>query len=230
MFFIIYKISNLINGRYYIGKHATTDINDDYMGSGLLITRAIKKYGKHQFKKEILFVFDNSNLMELKEKEIITEEMLLDPLCYNLALGGQGGNLGENINKRRGQTMSKILLSVPKTEEHKKNIGLANKGKTRSDDFKNNAALKTKERMAQMKEEERKKVFGHCKESNGFYGKKHSKETIEKIRKNKLALKGLNHPCLKPVTIDGITYPSRKECMAVLGISKTKLYRLIGEN
>jgi hypothetical protein len=55
MYYLIYKITNLINNKIYIGKHITKDKNDDYMGSGKLITRAIEKYGLENFKKEIIF-------------------------------------------------------------------------------------------------------------------------------------------------------------------------------
>ena len=56
---VIYKITNIVNGKFYIGKHSTLDINDSYMGSGVAIKKAIKKYGKENFTKEILFEFEN---------------------------------------------------------------------------------------------------------------------------------------------------------------------------
>ncbi|MFN9953186.1 MAG: hypothetical protein ACK55I_08805, partial [bacterium] len=60
------------------------------MGSGVLLKKAIKKYGKRNFIREILFDFDTSEEMYNKEKEL-TEQFLQDPLCYNLNIGGKGG-------------------------------------------------------------------------------------------------------------------------------------------
>ena len=92
-YFIIYKTTNTLNQKYYVGKHKTDDLNDGYLGSGLALNRAIKKYGKDVFKREILFLFDNQVDMENKEKEIVNEQLLADPLCYNIGIGGQGGML-----------------------------------------------------------------------------------------------------------------------------------------
>jgi hypothetical protein len=89
MHYIIYKITNTINGRYYIGRHATKNINDDYMGSGKAISNAIKKYGKSFFTKEILAeACSPEHLWEL-EKQIVNEVVVKDPLSYNMAYGGK---------------------------------------------------------------------------------------------------------------------------------------------
>lgn len=87
MYYIIYKITNKINQKYYIGKHQTADLDDGYMGSGKLIQRAIKKYGVECFTKEILHIFDNEAEMNAAEKELV----VINEQTYNLAPGGRGG-------------------------------------------------------------------------------------------------------------------------------------------
>jgi hypothetical protein len=46
MNYFIYKTTNLLNGKYYIGMHVTNQIDDGYLGSGKYLNNAIKKYGK----------------------------------------------------------------------------------------------------------------------------------------------------------------------------------------
>lgn len=87
MFYTIYKITNLINGKYYIGKHQTKRLDDGYMGSGKVLKHAIKKYGIENFKKEILHIFDNEQEMNAKEKELV----VVNEQTYNLNEGGKGG-------------------------------------------------------------------------------------------------------------------------------------------
>jgi len=87
MFYTIYKITNNLNGKYYIGKHQTKDLNDGYMGSGKLIKLAIDKHGRSNFTKEILHVFDNESEMNAKEKELV----VISEQSYNLCEGGKGG-------------------------------------------------------------------------------------------------------------------------------------------
>lgn len=100
MYFTVYKITNKINGKFYIGKHQTQNLDDDYMGSGKLIKRAIIKYGVENFIKEILHVFDNEEDMNRMEKELV----VLNENSYNLCPGGNGGFGYINSKKLNGFT------------------------------------------------------------------------------------------------------------------------------
>ena len=85
---VIYKTTNLINGKFYIGKDSNND--PTYLGSGILLKLAIKKYGSENFVKEIL---EECLIDELSKKEIFwIEELNAIHDGYNIAAGGKGGN------------------------------------------------------------------------------------------------------------------------------------------
>lgn len=94
MFYLIYKTVNIIDQKYYIGCHQTDNINDGYLGSGKYLKRAIKKFGRDCFQKEILYVFDSKERMFEKERLLVNESVVRDNLSYNLKIGGSGGNPG----------------------------------------------------------------------------------------------------------------------------------------
>lgn len=91
IYYTIYQTTCVVNNKIYIGKHQTTNLDDGYFGSGKLLNRAIKKYGKQNFKKEILFIYDNEDEMNKKEKELVNEIFILNVNNYNLCIGGKGG-------------------------------------------------------------------------------------------------------------------------------------------
>lgn len=98
-----YRIDNLINGKYYIGKHSSESLDDDYMGSGPLIKAAIAKYGIDNFKKTILKTFPTSEEAFEHEAQIVTMAEVNDPMCYNIQLGGKGRQkqfTGEEAHER----------------------------------------------------------------------------------------------------------------------------------
>lgn len=70
--------------------HITDDLNDNYLGSGLWLNRAIRKYGRDSFKKEILHICDSKEEMHNLEK-LLVETYKENPLSYNIMKGGKGG-------------------------------------------------------------------------------------------------------------------------------------------
>jgi hypothetical protein len=86
MKYTVYRVTNIVNGKTYIGCHRTKNIDDRYFGSGYLILKAIRKYRKYNFTKEVLFVYDSPDDMYEKEIELIAKYRPE----YNIATGGVG--------------------------------------------------------------------------------------------------------------------------------------------
>jgi hypothetical protein len=88
MKFLVYQINNKINNMIYIGCHSTININDNYMGSGTNIKKAIKQYGLENFEKIILYQYNNKEDMLNKEKELVNLEFIKRQDTYNIIIGG----------------------------------------------------------------------------------------------------------------------------------------------
>lgn len=130
-YYILYKTTNTINGKYYIGVHSTNELNDGYMGSGIGIKRAIKKYGKSIFTREILETFKSYEEMMLREKEIITEDFIANANTYNASVGGHGGQW-KGHTKETNPIVAQWAQKVSKTLKNKHTTGeltVWNKGK-----------------------------------------------------------------------------------------------------
>lgn len=83
-FYTVYKITNLLNTRIYIGAHSTDNLNDKYMGSSKELKRDIREKGIENFKKEILYIYDLVDEMLEKESELIEEILLYNINSYNI--------------------------------------------------------------------------------------------------------------------------------------------------
>jgi hypothetical protein len=88
----LYKTTNLLNKKVYYGIHSTNNLEDGYLGSGSYFYRSLKKYGKENFKREILKFFDNREALVKAERELVTEDLVKDTNCYNVQVGGEGWN------------------------------------------------------------------------------------------------------------------------------------------
>ena len=161
MFYTIYKVTNKLNGKFYIGKHQTTKVDDAYYGSGKSIKEAIQKYGIKNFDKEVLFVFDNEDEMNLKEKELITEEFVNRKDTYNLGVGGEGGAhfKGKTHSPETIEQIKQKRAEQAFSSETRRKISEANKGR------------KVSEQTRQL----------HSANGKARVGKPHSEETKLKI-------------------------------------------------
>ena len=160
----IYKTTNLVNEQFYIGMHSTSNLEDGYIGSGKRLKYSIKKYGRENFKMEILeFLVDRKSLRE-RERELINSDLLKEELCINLQVGGSGGfscKEHEKLAQSNGGRNSIYNLKAA-SEKHSY--------KLKTDD---NYRLQYSKTMS----------IAQSGEKNGFFGKKHSIETLELMRK-----------------------------------------------
>jgi group I intron endonuclease len=172
MRYTIYKITNLLNGKFYIGKHQTSNPLDGYFGSGRALKSAIKLHGKENFTKEILFEFDSEEEMNAKERDLITLELVNDPASYNMAVGGEGG---PHFKGRQHSSETKERISQSLTGKQAASVSEETRAKL-SEKSKGN-----KSKTGQQTSEEVK-----AKIAKSMTGKKHSEETKQKLREARL--------------------------------------------
>jgi len=119
----IYKTTNIINNKYYIGMHSTNDLDDGYIGSGKRLWYSVNKHGKENHKTEILEFLPDRKTLKEKESDIINEDLLHDSLCMNITIGGVGG-----YNKSAVEKLKWLRKNDPIWLENKsKNISAAGK-------------------------------------------------------------------------------------------------------
>jgi len=175
---VIYITTNLINGKKYIGKDEKNDSN--YFGSGIHLTRSVKKYGKENFKKEIIEHCNTSE--ELNEKEIYWIDFYKaceSEQFYNIAKGGDGGNIIKGYSEEQKKEIYKKTIDNRKwykhSDETKEKISKKHKGKKLSDITKLKLSVYNTGRK--MTKEQKEKL------SNSLKGHLTSEETRIKISK-----------------------------------------------
>lgn len=145
-FGIIYKITNTINGKVYIGQ-TTASLRKRFSGhkwkgSTSRISKAIKKYGGSNFTAEVVCRCDSLSDLNNREISVIKAYNSLIPHGYNVHLGGNshkritGPMLGRNHSEATKKKMSISATGVKKSKEHCIRIGLAKKGTKWSEESK----------------------------------------------------------------------------------------------
>ena len=181
MYYLIYKITNTVNNKIYIGKHQTDNKDDDYMGSGKILKRAIEKYGVDKFKKEILFECGSLEEMNEKEADIVDEEFVARLDTYNVKLGGQGGF--DYINEKTNWNGFKYINENGLNNKSNQHLIVSERIKD-DDEYAKEFSLKISNSL--------KLYYKH--NPNPFLGKKHTEESKKKISKaNSIRQRGENN-------------------------------------
>lgn len=188
--YYIYRITNKINGKTYIGQHKYKNLNDNYMGSGKLIRRAQKKYGMGNFGKEILYSrIQYKTTADGMERFAIAKERALGKAEYNLANGGEGGNGGANKGKHLSEETKRKLSESHKgnhpSEETRRKMSEMRKGKKHSEEWARKISEAQKGRK--LSEEHRRKLSeAHKGKTPWNKGKKGSQQAWNKGKHWKL--------------------------------------------
>lgn len=206
-YYHIYKIINLINHKIYIGRHYGK-IEDKYSGSGLLLNKAYKKYGKNNFKKELIEI--NNNLLENKNREKfwIKELNSFQPNGYNINEGGDGGdNITNNPNYDKiCKNISESVKRRNSDPEYRKKQSIKMIGENNPMYGKNFQSWGLKKKSQENKGKKLEQIYGEEKAniikqklSKAHKGRIFNEDTLLKMSK---ANKGKNNPMYKPLSQD----------------------------
>lgn len=125
----IYLITNKTNGKIYIGKHSTNNLDDGYMGSGKIIKLAIKKEGIKNFTKEILSYADTLETLNFLERFYIKKYKARNSdIGYNISEGGDGSKLSEETKEKISKA-NKGKKRKPFSDDTRLKMSINGKGK-----------------------------------------------------------------------------------------------------
>ena len=214
--YYIYRITNNINHKTYIGQHKyfkSLLVDDGYMGSGSYLRKAQKKYGIENFSKEIITIAMSRSEANVLEKYYIAKERKENTYgCYNIADGGQGGgqkgyhhteeakkrisetHKGRHVSEETKKKISDYFKGKPHSEETIKKISESLKGKTPW----NKGKHLSEEQKRKLSESHKGKKLGpRSKETKRKISEanKGKKRTTEQKRKMSEAHKGKTNEC-----------------------------------
>lgn len=200
----IYKITNLINGKVYIGRHSTKNIDDGYMGSGTVLRESIKKHGKQNFIKEILeYTKTFDELCNLEEEYIKKYKTKYGKMCYNISNKSCGYEYGnkipeEELKRRRENNLGsknpmygkniKDYMTPQKYDLWRKHISESTSGKN-NPRFGKEVSQQTRDKIGKAN----KKLWDDGRKNGIKMGRMGHKNTNEHINAVRLAHIGLKH-------------------------------------
>lgn len=213
----IYKVVRDFDQKYYLGMHSTDNLDDGYLGSGTLLWHSIKKHGRECHHLYIVEFLPDRRSLSAREKQVVNEEVVNDPMSFNLRVGGNGGDVTYSsgpLTEEHKQKVSAALKGKKKPEGFGKKISIALTGKKLSEEHK---AACSASHLGKKLSEDHKKAQGL-----GRRGKPISEETKRKLSEHMKGKPNMSAAKLqKPCTVDGIKiYPSVSALVAELGHGK----------
>lgn len=209
---VIYKTTCLITGKYYIGMHSTDNLNDGYKGSGKYLRHSMNKHGEENHVVEILEHHKSRELLRLREEKIVTLEIIDDPKCMNLRLGGCGGIPGHLVAEETRLKLSKAGKGRKHSKVHCERISKSLIGRSHTEE------TKQKLRNRNVTEETKLKI------SVANTGRTQSTE--ERLLRSQ-AWKDKSAYNSKVIVIDGVEYRDAKKASSVLGISSSTISKRV---
>ena len=168
----IYKTTNIITGKYYIGMHSTDNLEDGYIGSGKRLWYSVGKYGKENHKVEILEYLPNRKSLIDREISIVNEGLLKEELCMNLTLGGSGGP-GDRFLTKDQLKKGRVIADKVLREKYGDNFRYI----VSKNYYDNLSEIERYELTCKIKNGLRESGYNH----KSFLGKKHKEESKQKI-------------------------------------------------
>jgi group I intron endonuclease len=168
--YYIYEVTNLVNGKTYIGQHITDNLEDGYLGSGKALKAAIKKYGRDNFRKEVLVFANGPASLNFLERCMVPLWWAELPTNYNLVEGGGNG--------------------ARMTAEARKKISIGRKGKK----FGPMPEAQRLAMSARMKGKQPPHLAKLIKENHPRLGKAHTPESRAKMSASQTGLKRPRSP------------------------------------
>lgn len=224
---IVYKTTNIVTNKFYYGVHSTDNLDDGYMGSGSVLKKSIKKYGKENFTKEIIADYPTRKEASNHEASIVTLDLIELKECYNLKTGGDN----EYTHYQSVETRAKIsertkgvnnpMYGRLQSNATRELIRLSRVGKYSGESSPNYGKQLTEETKSKIGI--RNKLRYSNKENHPNYGKSLSEEVRLKIKES--------NPLSKPCSILGKRYDSVRDAVRDLKIVRSTVrYRLDSKN
>jgi group I intron endonuclease len=203
MFGIIYKVTNEVNGKIYIGQtiqklsgRRSHHLSAARNGVKTAFCNALRKYGSSVFKWSIIERCYSADELNEMEFHYIKQYKILGFILYNMAEGGDSHSGFSHTEAAKTKMRLAHHDRKPISESTRRKMSKAHKGFRHTEEAKLNMSLAHNNRKYKPLSEKHKlnlsKAFSGKK--NPFYGKSHSKDTKEKMRDNHADFSGINHP------------------------------------